>query len=468
MTSLRFEVVGVFTPLKQKVCVCVRLYRALVQALVPPAVHEMSPHPNQAGVAFKRLVPTAMERASYAGCELYGWLVSPYTAKVRSMLAYKQIHFSDLAPSALQMRLKLQPAVGRPIMPSVRLADGSWRQDSALICDEIEKSHPEFPTTPPGAAQKLASSLLELHGDEWLPAVALHYRWDLPENKEWAVREFGRCAFPLLPSALSSALMQPLAGKMQSFRRVQGISPSTHAGIEAFAASLIAQLDAHLAHHPFLLGGAACRGDFSLYGPLWAHCYRDPSSRDELFGGAPNVIRWMERLHGHDHDPAFPGMPAATRDEPPAAAGDFLPSDAVPETLDPLFRTIFAEQWPFLASLSLAIDEHVRASASGGGAPPPARLPRALGYAPFHIGGASGERRLVTYQAWRLQRPLDEYAALALAPSRDLELRRVDAWLDRIGGGAREALSGLRPEVRLERDGVLPQSQDVLRPECLT
>ena len=77
-------------------------------------------------------------------------------------------------------------------MPTVRLSDGQWRQDSALICDEIEAEHPDPSTTPGGAAQQMAASLLELHADEWLPMLALHYRWNLPANAEWATREVSR------------------------------------------------------------------------------------------------------------------------------------------------------------------------------------------------------------------------------------------------------------------------------------
>ena len=138
--------------------------------------------------------------------------------------------------------------------------------------------------------------------------------------------------------------------------REQGVTPSTQPGLEAFAASLVSQLDltltptptlplhpnpnqvsqldVHLATHDFLLGGAPCRGDFTLYGQLWAGLYRDPHSR-HLFDGAPHVVRWFERLHGHFADPAFPSDVARTIKfaEPPT--GKFLPSDEVPTTLHP-------------------------------------------------------------------------------------------------------------------------------------
>ena len=88
-------------------------------------------------------------------------------------------------------------------------------------------------------------------------------------------------------------------------------------------------------------------------------------------------------------------------------------------------------------------------------------MPRALGTTSFTIGGASGERRLLTYQAWKLQRPLDVYRSLALAPSRALELSSAERWLTRVG--ALDAVRQLQPRWRLERLAALPAEKEALR-----
>jgi glutathione S-transferase len=414
----------------------------------------------------------------FAGCTLFGWLASPYTAKVRALLSYKGIPFTDATPSALQLLARIKPSVGRLIMPTVRLGNGEWRQDSAVICDEIESQHPQPITKPSGAAQQLASLMIELHADEWLPMLALHHRWNDAENAAWATREFGRCAFPLLPAAISARLVAPFASKMQSFRTVQGVqSEATRAGAERYSTTLISALEGHFgaASHAFLLGDRPCRGDFSLYGPLWAHLYRDPHSREALFGGAPNVVRWMERLHGHATDPAFPNLPCRRHDATPGdtISGAFLASDEVPATLDPLFRGLFAEHWPFLAQLVHALDAHLdgaaaeaktargSATAAATSEPPlPLHVPRALEYGAFTVGGARGERRRLGYTAWRLQRPLSFYRSLELAPSRSMELASVTKWLDRLE--VLEAFRAVRPRWRIERESELPLRQEVL------
>lgn len=252
---------------------------------------------------------------------------------------------------------------------------------------------------------------------------------------------------------------------------------------------------------PFLLGGRPCRGDFSLYGPLWAHLYcaeahthhgthqwplcdpppparpqhltawarawhrryRDPHSR-ALFDDAPHVVGWFERLHGHQYDPAFPDLVCAGG----SGGDDHLDgfhADGVPASLDPLFTALFAEQWPFLASLTNSLDAHLDADAdtreSPPGVPVPVlRVPRALGYAPFTVSGVTGERRQLSYTAWRLRRPLDAFRALELAPSRSLELAEAEAWLRRLG--VLETFRALRPRWRIERHNELPMAQEKL------
>ncbi len=404
---------------------------------------------------------------SFSGSTLYGWIVSPYTAKVRSMLAHKSIPFTDNSPSAMQLFGMIKPAVGRLIMPTMRLADGTWRQDSALICDEIEAEHPEPTCKPTGAAQRLASSLLELHADEWLPMLALHYRWDKPENSAWAQGEFGRIAFPLLPAAISGVLAKPMADRMRATRKTLGVEPATHAGVEAHASCVIGTLEAHLSTgHPYLLGGKPCRGDFALYGPIYAHLYRDPACRS-LFSGAPHVVEWMERLHGHDTDPAFPELPCRRTphnqpddEQSSSSSSAYLSADSVPETLDPLFRAIFAEHWAHITDLSRALDAHLDAAAAAAATDKPQLpVPRALGSADFVVGGAKGRRRLLTHGAWHVQRPLDLYNTLKMAPSRSLELASADKWLTRLG--ALEAFTSLTPKWRIERENALPSEKEV-------
>ena len=337
----------------------------------------------------------------------FGWPVSPYSAKTRAYLRFKQIPFDETQPTALELMTTIKRAVGQAIMPTVKTPDGTWLQDTSEIIDTLEARFDRPSIVPSGDAQRVAALLLELHGDEWLPIVIMHTRWNYPENARFARAEFGRYGFPWLPGFLSRRLVRPMADKMSGYRPLLGIGGATTDGIEAFAEDLIGHLDRHLATQAFLLGGRPCIGDFALFGPLWAHVYRDPGTRS-WFDDAPNVRGWFERLQ-----------------HPAGEVGDFLPDDEVPGTLDPIFKTLFAEQMTFVRSLVEAIDRYCAEH------PDAKRVPRSLGDHPLVIGGRQGTRRLITFTQWMAQRPLDAYQSLP-------EPRRaaVDPWLDRVGGKA--------------------------------
>ncbi|MGB1016582.1 MAG: glutathione S-transferase family protein, partial [Nannocystaceae bacterium] len=337
----------------------------------------------------------------------FGWPVSPYSAKTRAYLRWKQIPFTDVEVGALRLFTRIRKAVGRAVMPTVLRPDGTWLQDSSEIIDTFEREFPTPSILPTGPRQRIASLLIELHADEWLPIVAMFTRWTIPENREFARNEFARSGFPRMPKFLSRRLIAPVAEKMAAYLPILGVSEATGPGINAFTQTLIATLNTHFQVHPYLLGSRPCLGDFALYGPLWAHCYRDPGSR-HYFADAPAVVEWFERLT----EPPSPPVP-----------GVFLAADEVPDTLDPIFSTLFREQWPYIQTLIQAIEawcsEHPHAT----------RVPRALGNCDFEIGGHTGTRRLITFTQWMAQRPLAAYAELT-----DNDRKNVDTWLARCGG----------------------------------
>jgi len=359
----------------------------------------------------------------------FGWQVSPYSAKTRAYLQHSTVPFKDVEPGAWTLWRTIQPAVGRIIMPTVRLPNGSWLQDSSRILDHFE-GQPGFPPLyPPGPRQRLASTMLEVFGDEWLPMAALHYRWNRPENARFALNEFARSGAPWLPRILGRPLVRSFATRMQSYLPVLGVDGETIPAVEETVRLVLDALESHLIEVPFLFGGAPSMGDFSLFGPLWAHLYRDPASRS-LFDDHPAVRRWMDALRtgetGHDDV--------------------FLPDDEVPEALDPLFACILTDQWAWIRQLVAAIDGYCEAH------PGAKRVPRALGSAPFTIRGRQGERKLVTFVQWKAQRAVDAHTAAG---------KVADRWLDRVW--AVEHGEGPRPPfVSVQHPFVLQGARAVL------
>jgi len=334
----------------------------------------------------------------------YGWLVSPYSAKTRSCLKYKRISFQDRVPSIFDFYSTIQKSVGRIIMPTVKLPNGTWLQDSSHIIDEMEESFPERSVVPTGSTQQLASLLLELFGDEWLPMAALHYRWNIAANAKFAITEFSRSGLPWLPTFLGRRIVKSMANKMKGYLPVLGVTQTTQPGVERMVQELLIDLNAHLTHHPFLLGGRPCIGDFALFGPLWAHLYRDPGST-YLFDDAPEVVRWMNQLL-----------------DPAEVEGDFLPDDKIPETLDPILKHVFNEQIPWVTTLV----QHINTWCTEN--PEAKRVRGAVGTDKFTIGGIQGERKLATFVQWKAQRPVFHYKQM----NEDDRLS-ADTWIKRIG-----------------------------------
>ncbi|MGB0645850.1 MAG: glutathione S-transferase N-terminal domain-containing protein [Bradymonadia bacterium] len=344
----------------------------------------------------------------------YGWPVSPYSAKTRSYLKYIKHPVKDVEPNVFTLQRTIGKAVGRAVMPTVRCRDGQWLQDSSVIIDHYESSGLYPSIRPPGITQRFASALLEVFADEWLPMVALHYRWNRSVNAKFAIDEFARYGLPLVPRFLGRIGARPIARQMQSYLPALGVTDETIPGIEATTTLVIEVLNEQLSKSAYLFGGRPSLADFSLYGPLWAHLYRDPGNA-HLFVNAPALVRWMEQLT----------QGAESR-------GLFNPDDTVCATLDPLFQCVFLDQWPWIRQVCSAIngfcDEHPQAL----------RVPRALGEAQFTIGGCVGSRKLITFTQWKAQRAVELFDPDAIGP-----------WLSRVLGlSSDERTQQVMPAIR--------------------
>lgn len=349
----------------------------------------------------------------------YGWPVSPYSAKTRSYLLHKGIPFVDETPSFWTLERKVKRAVGKVIMPTVCLPNGEWLQDSSSIIDAFEALYPKRQIRPAGPTQSLASSLLELYADEWMPMAALHYRWNLPENADFAMREFVRYAIPGVPFFVGKRAVTPVALRLRGYLPLLGVKDEVLGGVERATEGLVADLEVHLREHSFLLGERPCLGDFSLFGPLYAHLYRDPASQ-VLFRNAPAVVEWMKRLHRGGGE-----------------SGSFVPDDQVPDTLSAVFRRMASEQVPFLLQLFSALEEWAQANPDGD------RPPKLLGWTGFQVGGVEGSRAMISFVQWKAQRAWDLYADMPAVGR-----ARTDEWLESVG--LRSGLSR-QPGCRLER-----------------
>ncbi|MDP2124897.1 MAG: glutathione S-transferase family protein [Parvibaculum sp.] len=320
------------------------------------------------------------------GYELYGAEASYFTGKVRAYLRYKRIPFSEVLATRDVYKDIILPRVGWPVIPVVATPDGETWQDSSEIIDNFEARFPEASVYPQGARQKLAALVIEAWADEWLKLPAMHYRWT--KNRDWIVLEFGKLSRPDLDEAgqreVGEQTARPFAGALPAL----GVTPETGPAVETSYEGLLGELDAHFAAHDFLFGTRPSIGDFGLYGPLYAHQYRDPVSGELMKRIAPNVARWVERM-------SKPLRPKG---------GEFLADDEVPATLQPVLARIMREYLPVLLATAAAFNAHVTALPEADRAKP---LARGIGLHDFTLEGVTGKRVIFPFDLWMLQRALD-------------------------------------------------------------
>lgn len=338
--------------------------------------------------------------------QLLGAEVSYYTGKVRAYLRYKDIPFTERAASRDVYKNIILPRTGVRMIPVFITDDDIAIQDSTDIIDFLEARYPESPVYPLGPVQKLLALLLEVYGDEWLVIPAMHYRWSFEENRRFAMAEFGRLSAPdESPEAqlsLGERLAEPFAGALPYL----GVSKATIPGIEASYLAFLQDFSRHLAEHPFLLGSRPSIADFSFYGSLYAHLYRDPYSGRLMREKAPAVADWVERMR-----------------EPVPRSGEFLDGDQLPATLESILQRMFQEQGPVLSNTIDAVTQWV--STHGNDEP----LRRSIGMQSFTVGGCEGQKSINPYHLWMWQRAYDHYQSLP-TESRS----QADELLRRVGG----------------------------------
>jgi len=336
---------------------------------------------------------------------LFGAPLSLYSGKARSYLDWKGVAYTEKLPVDPVFVREVLPAVGRPVIPVVRLADGTILQDTTVIIDHFEAAHPGPSIYPETPRQRLAALLLECFGDEWLVIPAMHYRWHY--NEEWVYGEFGKVALPDGTPEEQYEAGKQRGAIFKGFVPMLGINEATVPAIEASYEALLAELDAHFAVHDFLFGSRPSIGDYGLIGPLYAHNYRDPESGKIMKRLAPNVARWVERMIA-----------------PEPHSGEFLADDAIPETLIPVLRRMMSEQVPYLAKVAGLLGEWALTNEGE-------EVPRALGFTDFTLGGVTGQRAAMPFSLWMLQRGLDYLGSLKGEARLD-----ADAMLLEAGGEA--------------------------------
>ena len=268
------------------------------------------------------------------GYTLWGTPHSLFTGKARSYLLKKGVPFTELLASDPRFLGEIVHKVGHMVIPVIETPEGELIQDTTAIIDHVESRFAEPVLHPAGPVQSVVAQLLDAFGSNYLMPAAMHYRWSYRAEQEAFLRaEFARAVPPQVPYDQRLAMAGAIMDRFNGFLPNLGVTAETIAAIEGAYEELLDVLEAHFRLHPYMLGGRPSLADFGMIAPLYAHLARDPVPAKLMRTRAPNVARWTERMNvAQIADPEFPG------------AEEFSQGDALPETLEAILRTAFA-QW---------------------------------------------------------------------------------------------------------------------------
>ena len=330
--------------------------------------------------------------------KLYGIPASLYTAKVRSYLRKQRIEFTEYGVNSPHYQKNIVPKVGRFIMPVIETSDGIIVQDGAAIIDYLEQSEiPLLSAQAESSILKSVSHLFELFGGEGMLRPAMHYRWDFDEQIDFVKNDFAcGMAAPGTDQAGVDALFEMASGAMRAAKKSFGVIDESIPLIEDSYKEFLGLFTTHLKQYPYLLGGRPTYGDYGLVASLYAHLGRDPVPAMLTRTTAPQVSRWVERMHA----------PETVEVEYQDTGTDLMDGSEIPDTLKALMTYISEEYLPELkahvdyANEWLASNKDLQTGANGLDKPGA----RVIGKAEFEWRGVTLRTAVMPYRFYLLQR----------------------------------------------------------------
>lgn len=329
---------------------------------------------------------------------LYGWHLSYFTGKALCYLRYKQVDHMLKAVNLFTLTRTIKKKTGAAVMPVLKTPSGEWIQDTSEIIDYIESLYPRHPVTPNTPVQEFASMLLEAWGDEWWVPIAMHTRWNYPENFALFEHEAGKALLPWAPRFLQKKAAQRPAKMLRGMLPFVGIVPEQYSTMNEWTVQMLDALNQHFEKFPFLLGERPSLGDFGLVGTMYGHLGRDPWPKRELIEPRAHLNAWLERMKN----------PAAHADQALAC------NDEIPLTLNPVFKSIFDEFIPMVAQVGELATQYARQHGLN------QRLPRRIGEVTTTMAGKPFKRAALPYMIWMMQRALDCYKHMADSDKHDV------------------------------------------------
>jgi glutathione S-transferase len=270
-----------------------------------------------------------MYRGTYT---LIGTQLSMFTRKLEAQLTYQRVPY-QWQYKTLERTPDIETRAGTRFIPLLQTPDGWMINDTIAIGPFLSERFPEEAVVPATALQRAACYVVEDFFNHWLPRHALHSRWIDHDNAVEAGKCFG--ANMLLDRPLEARRSDDdeaaVAGMGDMMRDsfglsacdIQGAGADQAVAVESDFHVIMGLLKNHFEHYPFLLGNRACLADFALVGPVKAHFLQDPLP-----------LGWLESHGNREALEAHAERVYAGLEE----GAEYLPDDALPETLVPLLE----------------------------------------------------------------------------------------------------------------------------------
>lgn len=211
---------------------------------------------------------------------LHHYAPSPFSEKVRKVLAYKQLPWHSVQIPPVMPKPDLMPLTGGYRKTPVMQVGRDIYCDSKLICRVIDRLKPERPLIPPGT--EAATLMIERWVDQtfFFDAVALFFQ---PAG----LAAFGAAA---PPGMIDTFLKDRAAMFAQGGTLPMPKMETARAELPA----ILSSLEAQLGPKPFLGGDAPTQIDFAIYNPVW-FVYGNQGIASELTA-FPKLRAWTERI----------------------------------------------------------------------------------------------------------------------------------------------------------------------------
>ena len=244
---------------------------------------------------------------------LYGVEASPYTVKLRAALRYRRLPYHWVC-RLVQMYEPL--AHVRPqLTPVLRFPDGELRTDSTPILEALEEHHgPDRSLLPERPQDRFLAWLIEDMADEWLTKCLFFYRFNAPEDGEFAARWVMDDAQGHLSADEHAAAVPPFLDRQIGRMDLVGCTPEAAPLFEASYLRVLDALESTVANGRFLFGTRPSVADLALFGQLKTLGI-DPTPMALMRARAPRTDAWVRRaddLSGVEGEWEEPG-PAVAR-----------------------------------------------------------------------------------------------------------------------------------------------------------